>query len=111
MVPVGENGHQAAAADRGTDHHVGQARDANPGQRQLQHGFGIVGGDVAADMDDADAIVGVEGPAPQRRQAGDPQAVVLLQVVRRARRAVALQIGRRRADDAFQVADAPCYQR
>ena len=88
------------------DDDVGQTRDADAGDSQLQHRLRRIGDHVAADMDDADALVSVEGPTAQRWQAGDPQAVVLLQIIWRARRAAALQIVRRRADDALQVADA-----
>ena len=103
MVPVAQDRDQLATLDGIADDHIGQARNADPGHRQLENGFRIVGNDIAADMDDTDALVGGERPAPQDRQAGDPQAVVLLQVIRRARRSVSRQVGRRGASATFNA--------
>ena len=66
-MPVAQNGDQFAAPDGIADDHVGQARDADAGHRKLENGFGIVGDDIAVDMHDADAVVGVERPAAQDR--------------------------------------------
>ena len=106
-MPVGQHRNQLPAADGVTDNDVGQASDADAGDGQLQHGFRCIGGDIAADVHDPYAFFGVKRPAPQCGQAGDPQAVVALQVVRRLRRAATGQVARCSADDPLQVADAP----
>ena len=71
VVPVGQDRHQFATPNGLADNDIGQAGDANAGNRQLQHGFRIVGDDVTVDMHDPDAIVSIERPAAQDGEAGD----------------------------------------
>ena len=74
MMPFAQNGNQFAASDGVANNDVGQAGNADPGHRQLQYGLGIVGDDIAVDMDNTDSIVGIERPAAQDRRCSSSRA-------------------------------------
>ena len=98
-------GGTSAVADGPCQREPRQAGDTDALQRELHLHLALVDGDPAADLDFAHLAVDLERPAIEVGAFARHDAVVPRQLLGPARRAVAREIGRRGADQAFVLAD------
>ena len=102
---IAEQRHQRAVADGPGQGEPRQARNADAVQGELHLQLAFAHGDPAADLDLDDLSVDLERPAVEVGAFARHDAIVPRQLLGPTRRAVACEIGRRGADQAFVLAD------
>ncbi len=107
---VGENLDEAAGGEVVHDVEATEPREAAPGDGHPPHGLAIVGQQASLDHAIRDAPVLTKWPCRGRPPKVESEAIMMVEVVDRLRRSVALQIIRRRHDVAGGRPDPNRYE-